>query len=435
MPVNLSLALQMPPAKAIEYFESKGYKIGWDWQALWEEANAKAFTVAGVTKIDVLQDIRNALSSALKEGKTLSDFGNELMPVLERKGWWGKNAQLDMNTGELKGKGLTPYRLKTIFQTNMQTAFMAGRYKAFMDNIEDRPWFEYVAVLDSRTRPSHRALNGRVFRHDDPFWQSLYPPNGFNCRCRVRARTQEDIDSGSLYPSKGIGRMEEVQVVASKRTGQLVDVTGYRDPITKKLFTPDPGWSYNPGQSWAKPFSPPPLDDLPRTFSPGVARPDLPKGVNISSDRMLPTSLPPESYATAFLKEFGATIENPVAYQDVAGDALTISADLFKDGAGRWKADKNNRGPWMLLLADTIKAPDEIWLRWEESRQLPGTWLLKRRYLKVFELDGSTFGIGAFEYGNDGWTGATVFHTTAQKESDRLRYLQQQREGFLRYLK
>ena len=44
---------------------------------------------------------------------------------------------------------------------------MEGRWRGLMDNVENRPWIEYVAILDSRTRPGHRALNGKVFRYDD----------------------------------------------------------------------------------------------------------------------------------------------------------------------------------------------------------------------------------------------------------------------------
>lgn len=250
-PVDIYYAIGLKPAEAIKYFKSKGYAITWSWRDLWQHAQAKAFTVAGVMQQDVLQDIREALNTALNEGTTLSSFEKDLKPVLQNKGWWGKNAQTDTATGEMSGKALTPYRLKTIYQTNMQTAYMAGRYQTQIDNVADRPFWEYVAILDGRTRPSHRALDGKVFRSDDKFWDTFYPPNGFNCRCRVRARSQDDMDSNNLYLSKSDGKLETVERLVSKRTGQMAEVTGYRDPITKKLFTPDVGWSYNAGKAWA----------------------------------------------------------------------------------------------------------------------------------------------------------------------------------------
>ncbi len=248
--VDLSYAIGLPPERAIAYFERKGYKITWDWHEQWQQAHAHAFTVAGVTKMDVLHDIRMAVDDALKTGGTLADFEKQLKPVLQRKGWWGKEAQINKETGEVLGKGLTPYRLKTIYQTNMQTAYMAGRYQSMMENVQDRPLWEYVAILDGRTRPNHRALDGKVFRYDDPFWDSFYPPNGFNCRCRVRARDKEEMRANNLYLSNGYGRMEDVQVpVSPRRSTETVKVTGYREPVTGKLFKPDAGWSYHVGKA------------------------------------------------------------------------------------------------------------------------------------------------------------------------------------------
>ena len=248
-PVDLYYAIGLPPEKAIEYLKSKGYTITWSWRDLWQRAQAKAFTVAGVTAQDVLEDIREAVNDALKTGKTFTSFEDDLKPILQRKGWWGRNAQTDTNTGEVFGKSLDPYRLKTIYQTNMQAAYMAGRYSGQIENLDNRPYWEYVAIDDSRTRPSHRAMDGKVFPHDDPFWDSWYPPNGFKCRCRVRARSQEDVDAG-LYVESSDGKLEDVELVVSVRTGDTANVTGYRDAITKKLFTPDAGWSYNAGKAW-----------------------------------------------------------------------------------------------------------------------------------------------------------------------------------------
>ncbi|WP_024302233.1 phage minor head protein [Pseudogulbenkiania sp. MAI-1] len=249
---DLSYAIGLPPEEAIRYFEGKGYAIGFKWQDVWAEAHARAFTVAGITKLDVLTDIRGALTEAIKNGETLADFQNRLQPLLEAKGWWGKGRVVDQDTGEIHGKRLNPRRLETIFRTNLQSAYMAGRYQEQLANAEARPYWEYVAVLDNRTRPAHRNLHGRVFRYDDPFWQRFYPPNGWNCRCRVRTRSQRDMDRLNLVESSSKGRMETVDQVVDRK-GTTRPAPAFNDPATGQRFMADAGFGYNPGRAAYQP--------------------------------------------------------------------------------------------------------------------------------------------------------------------------------------
>ena len=44
---------------------------------------------------------------------------------------------------------------------------------------------QYRTAQDSRVRPDHAALNGVTLPPSDSFWDQFYPPNGWNCRCRV----------------------------------------------------------------------------------------------------------------------------------------------------------------------------------------------------------------------------------------------------------
>ncbi|WP_315383523.1 phage minor head protein [Microvirgula aerodenitrificans] len=248
---NLSYAIGLPPAEAIKYFEQKGFAIGFRWQDVWAEAHARAFTVAGVTKLDILTDIRNGLTDALKNGGTLADFQKQLQPMLEAKGWWGRGRVVDQATGEVAGKRLNSRRLETIFRQNMQSAYMAGRYQEQLAGADLRPYWEYVAVMDSRTRPAHRTLHGRVFRFDDPFWRTFYPPNGWRCRCRVRTRSQRDIDRLDLPVSSSAGRLETVDQPVG-RDGETRPAVAFRGPDGKR-FTTDAGFGYNPGRAAYQP--------------------------------------------------------------------------------------------------------------------------------------------------------------------------------------
>ncbi|HCR3209761.1 TPA: minor capsid protein [Morganella morganii] len=245
--VDLRYAIGLPPAEAIAYFESKGYAIGFNYHDVEAQAHAKAFTVAGVLKLDVLQDIRQALTESLKNGETYRDFERRLTPLLEQKGWLGKGLVADPDTGELHGKRLTPRRLNTIFQTNMQSSYMAGRYKQQMENTDDRPYLERVGVMDNHIRPAHAALNGFIARYDDPIWSVIYPPDGYHCRCRVRARSEADVERlGLTVQSTDHTRVEVEQEYGVP--GKTRTVTGFRNPKDGQIYVPDPGFGFNPGE-------------------------------------------------------------------------------------------------------------------------------------------------------------------------------------------
>lgn len=247
---NLSLAFNLPPERAVEYFRSRGMRIAGDWKSVATAVRSGSFSVAGVMKAQVLDDIRAALQDALDNGQTYEDFKKGLVPQLQAAGWWGR-WPADPETGEvLPGKGITPRRLETIFRTNLQGAYMAGRYKGMVEASDSHPYWMYSAILDNRTRPRHRSLHGRVFRWDDPVWQVIYPPNGYNCRCRVRPLTEAQMRREGRHLSKGDGKLDTVTVDLGKRGGKI-DVTGYRDPSTGERFAPDPGFDHNPSGAWS----------------------------------------------------------------------------------------------------------------------------------------------------------------------------------------
>ncbi|MTC39325.1 phage head morphogenesis protein [Providencia alcalifaciens] len=238
--------MSLPPAEAISYFESKGYVLGYHHDDIEAQAHAKAFTVAGVLKLDILHDIRQALADVLENGETYTAFERRLIPTLEQKGWLGKGFVADMDTGELHGKRLMPRRLDTIFQTNLQSSYMAGRYQQQMTMVDERPYWERVGVMDNRIRPSHAALNGFIARYDDPIWQILYPPDGYRCRCRVRTRSAEDIERLGLLVQSSEGRLVEVEQTYGV-PGKTRTVIGFKNPKDGQVYTPDPGFGFNPG--------------------------------------------------------------------------------------------------------------------------------------------------------------------------------------------
>lgn len=408
----------LPPEAAIRFFRAKGYKPTFDYREMEREEHAYSFTVAKAMNRDVLQDIRGAFDDHLANGGTLQSFQQQLRPTLQAKGWWGVQTMVDPATGEEREVQLgSSRRLKTIFDTNMRTAYAAGKWEQVQRTKATMPYLRYVAVMDGKERPEHRAWHNTVLPVDHPFWDEHYPPNGWGCRCSVQQLSLEDVKRLGLTvsenPPTGMPRTH-----INRRTGEVVKVP---QGIT-------PTFSYNVGKARMRALTPPPLDEpLAVPYSGPVSKVPMPKSRSVPSS-MINTAEgeADEAVAQRFLSEFGAGLGKPKVFNDKTGEPLVISDDLFKAADGSWKANKNNRAKYLPLLAATLKDPDEIWHVWEELRD--GRKVLRRRYLSRFAVDGQQrAALVAFETGKDGWSGVTTFQSRDEKYGDK------QRRGSLLY--
>lgn len=206
---SLKLCFDLPPEKAVKYLKSQGIEISWDWQAQLDIIKSHSFTVAKAETADLLQAFHDQLKKSMEEGKSFEEFKKSTTDILETAGY-------------SKRADGTAWRLDTIYRTNLQSSYMAGRFKEMTEVAEDFPYWQYIAVMDGRTRLTHAALNGKTLRADDPFWKTSFCPNGYNCRCRTRALDAADVARMGLKIVKG----------------------------SSLKFTPDEGFGANPAEEW-----------------------------------------------------------------------------------------------------------------------------------------------------------------------------------------
>lgn len=421
----------VPPEDAIRFYRAKGLVRSFAWQDVWQEQHAFAFTVAKLTRDDLLAAVRAGVDRAITEGTTLGQFRRELEPLLQREGWWGRKLVRDPAGEEREVQLGSPRRLQTIYQTNLRTSYAAGKWAQFERLKARRPYLRYVALLDGRTRPLHRQWHDIVLPVDDPWWRTHAPPNGWNCRCTLQSLSERDLGRYNLRVSPA---------------APPTDIVPWRDPRSGDVIAVprgiDPGWAYNPGAAPLRGLAPTgelqgvgeALRDT-RAFQPAArATIPLPPPRPVEGAVLLPDDLPPAVYAEAFLAEFDIGLEAERMWTDPTGEPVVLSRALFEAGPGQWKSTKRGRGTVIRLLARGLKEPDEIWYGWEADRKIPGRWHLRRRYIARWQLEDSDLQVvTVVEWGKQGWRGVSALRVDLATAEDVAQYLDLQRQGYLAY--
>jgi SPP1 gp7 family putative phage head morphogenesis protein len=237
--VSVTASLALEPRRALEFFRGKGLKASFAWQDVFHAEHDANFVVAKMMDLDLLADVRTAVDSAIAEGKTFKQFRDELEPELVRRGWWGRAEMADPLTGEVREVQLgSPRRLRTIYDTNLRTSYASGHWAKIEETRAAAPYLMYNAVDDDRVRPEHAAWDGTVLPAEDPWWQTHYPPNGWNCRCTVVQLSRAQVER--------LGLEVDDQAPPSPTSEWVNPRTGEVERVPEGI---DPGWAYSPGRT------------------------------------------------------------------------------------------------------------------------------------------------------------------------------------------
>jgi len=220
---------KVPFKEAVKHFNGKLKIPTQHWDDLLGDVHAKAFTVAGATKADLLTDLYNDVNDAISNGTTITDFRKRFDQAVTKHGW--------------KYKGKRGWRTRVIYDTNLRTSHAAGKWQQFQRTKDRRPFLQYFTVGDERVRPEHRRWNLIVLPIDDSWWSTHYPPNGWGCRCGARSLSprqirKEGLDIANQAPP--LGQTERINTATGEIYGDVPNGI-------------DVGWNYNVGQAWLGP--------------------------------------------------------------------------------------------------------------------------------------------------------------------------------------
>jgi SPP1 gp7 family putative phage head morphogenesis protein len=144
---------------------------------------AQAFTVATVENDRIRVALKDSLEAALRNGESFESWKKNANAVFDKEGV----------------SRLSNRHLQVVFRTNAGLAYAAAQAAMMERQKSAFPFWQYSAVMDRRTRPSHAVLNGKIFLNGD--WTYL-PPLGFNCRCgMIPISAAKAARRGILAPS------------------------------------------------------------------------------------------------------------------------------------------------------------------------------------------------------------------------------------------
>ncbi|HUT12921.1 MAG TPA: phage minor head protein [Thermoguttaceae bacterium] len=140
---------------------------------------SRAFTMARIADLNVLQSVHDELTIAINDGETFAQFKQRLKDVQERTGWTGTN----------------PWHYRQVYDMNLGMAYSAGRFQQGTES-----GLKVVRILPSiskEKRPDHAMLAGQLFRFEPG---TMLPPWDFGCQCGWEWVFPEELEAMGTRP-------------------------------------------------------------------------------------------------------------------------------------------------------------------------------------------------------------------------------------------
>ena len=242
------------------------------------EVKSRVFTVAWQNSAKVLADIHDAFNRTLQSGGGVRDFRQQLPQMVDEAGWGGDR----------------PWHADLVFRQQSQMAYTAGRFEQMSDAGIER--WQYSSLHDGRTRPTHLALDGKIFDMAD---RRYYPPWEFNCRCV--AEPVFDTESNDV-------RTTESDSLVGKHFGND-PVTGeaLRFPAGASATAEGNRFEWNPAKfSQVEPLK---VSEIPDALRDAIQQLFRAKGIELAMDTTQDDESDPEALSDRLRKSEGEKVK------------------------------------------------------------------------------------------------------------------------------
>lgn len=201
---------EIPPIKfeeAVKFLEQKMPITKDEWKLLEPKARFRAFTVAKLGSATLIDTVKQQLLGVLEDGKGYAEFWNRIKQTVEN------------DVSKIK-----PGYWETVFRTNTQSAYVAGKLQQFENS--GVAAYQLMVIEDVRTsRICRNLLNknsgyGIILPVKHPFWQKYgFPPYHFNCRSSIRGVWPSQVGKiGNVVTNPG---MKSIQLRNFKPQGDF----------------------------------------------------------------------------------------------------------------------------------------------------------------------------------------------------------------------
>lgn len=238
--------------------------------------------------------------------------------------------------------------LRVEYDNSRRMAVQAQQFTRMREDADLYPYWVYHGVMDSRERPEHVAMEGKVFKIGDPAGDACFPFNDWNCRCSGDQIDESELAGRKVYEGESARKILESE-----------------DEDGKPLV--DPQFRYNPADQGMMP-------NTGRYFEEALA------DANAADASLFGIDEEDEAFANGLML-FGAVTDG-LHYMVRQYDAWrrTEHTDMLDNIILQNQALMTNvRFPSNVLhtmhkhprgfnnLPDTVKDPDEVWMTWKNA--------------------------------------------------------------------
>ena len=285
---------------------------------------------------------RTALETNLyhfSAAKTLAEV-QELNRILRESGSYAEFRR----KAEKVAKAFNDTWQRTEYDTAVLTAEATVNYRRLRNEQDTFPYWEYLTVGDGKVREEHRALHGVILPAVDRIWDKIYPPNGWNCRCRVRGRMEFQVEGVDFDAMRA--KVDEFYQTKEWKMS-AAQGWGVNRCDTAQIFTAD--------QMYIRKFPEHSASYIKKLTADRWKLPTVQK-----MKQEVQTDMPPrvERDAERFWEE--NAVNGRISLTDYDGRTVVIDREQFfshTTGKGR----DNRIWLWDAML-DTLQNPDEVWL-------------------------------------------------------------------------